>query len=117
MNGRFAMLACAGILLTELGGLPLFTEAGEAALKNSPFDLKTLVFIQVPFMAWFEYKRWDSWQRTGEVSVNGYEPWDPSTTGRTATGWRSSRTAAWPWWVSSGSVRRWRAGGRGPSRA
>merc|ERR1712118_459769 len=41
------------------------------------FDLKTLVFIQVPFMAWFEYKRWDSWQRTGDISVNGYEPWDP----------------------------------------
>merc|ERR1719335_931261 len=57
MNGRYAMLACAGILLTELGGLPLFT--------------------QVPFMAWFEYKRWDSWQRTGDISVNGYEPWDP----------------------------------------
>merc|ERR1711871_330967 len=73
----FAMLACAGILLTELGGLPLFTEAGEVALKYSPFDLKTLVFIQVPFMAWMEYKRWDSWKRTGEISVNGYEPWDP----------------------------------------
>merc|ERR1711959_396049 len=52
-------------------------EAGEVALKYSPFDLKTLVFIQVPFMAWMEFKRWDSWKRTGEVSVNGYEPWDP----------------------------------------
>merc|ERR1711869_63218 len=50
---------------------------GEKALESSPFDLKTLVFIQVPFMAWFEYKRWDSWQRTGDISVNGYEPWDP----------------------------------------
>merc|ERR1711869_137058 len=50
---------------------------GEKALESSPFDLKTLVFIQVPFMAWFEYKRWESWQRTGDISVNGYEPWDP----------------------------------------
>ena len=76
MNGRYAMLATAGILFTEAAGLPAWYEAGEKAGGN--FSFGALAAFQVAFMSVFEYKRIEAWKKTGETGVLFQFPFDPA---------------------------------------
>jgi hypothetical protein len=73
-NGRWAMAAVAGILFTDLVGLPKFWEAGA---ESYPLDNKTLLAIEVPVMALLEAKRYEGYKKTGECGVLGSFPFDP----------------------------------------
>lgn len=65
-NGRWAMAAVAGILFTDLVGLPKFWEAG--AKVDLPFGgLVPLIAIEVAVFAVLEAFRYDGWKRTGKV--------------------------------------------------
>jgi len=74
MNGRWAMMAVAGIVFTDLVGLgPWWTAgAGEFAV---PFN--TLVAVEVVMMAALEYKRIEGFKKTGGTGFLGSFPFDP----------------------------------------
>lgn len=60
------MAAVAGILFTDLVGLPKFWEAG--AKVDLPFGgLVPLIAIEVAVFAVLEAFRYDGWKRTGKV--------------------------------------------------
>lgn len=76
MNGRFAMAAVPGVLLTDfLPGYPKFWEAGAAV--QSPLSLPALIGLQVVIMGALEYKRYEIFKKTGECGLLGFEPFDP----------------------------------------
>ncbi|GBF96531.1 hypothetical protein Rsub_09114 [Raphidocelis subcapitata] len=69
-NGRWAMLAVAGILFTSLGaeaglGFPQWYDAGKVAIANSPFSFNTLLGVQFLLFAWVETKRFLDIQNPG----------------------------------------------------
>jgi len=74
MNGRWAMMAVLGIVFTDAWGLPNFVEAG--ALDYG-INKNVLVGIEVIVMGYFEYKRIQNYQKTGECSLLGAAPFDP----------------------------------------
>lgn len=78
MNGRWAMHATAGILFTDAVGLPKFWEAGEVAIADSGFDLKTLIGFQIIIMGFLEAARTRGFMATGESGVVGNFPFDPT---------------------------------------
>merc|ERR1719223_255220 len=75
MNGRYAMLGVFGAIASEL----IFPEFKwwEAGAQDYGFDLKTLLIIQVPTMAYLEAKRWEGFQDTGACGVLNSFPFDP----------------------------------------
>jgi hypothetical protein len=74
MNGRYAMLAVAGILFTDANGIGPWWEAGSL---DYGIPTPTLVAIEVAVMGLFEYKRIENWKKTGESSILGWAPFDP----------------------------------------
>ncbi|CAD7702973.1 unnamed protein product [Ostreobium quekettii] len=75
MNGRFAMVAVPGIIMTELLGFGNFWEAG--ANVQSPLSLQALIGLQVVIMGALEYKRFEIFKKTGECGLLGFAPFDP----------------------------------------
>lgn len=73
-NGRWAMAAVAGILFTDLVGLPKFWLAGA---ETYALDTKTLVIIQVAVFALLEAKRYEGYKKTGETGFLNSFPFDP----------------------------------------
>lgn len=67
-NGRWAMLAVAGILVTDLLGRGDWWTAG--ATVESSFDLKTLIAVEVAVFAVVESLRINHWTKTGSVRLN-----------------------------------------------
>lgn len=73
-NGRWAMAAVAGILFTDLVGLPKFWLAGA---ENYPLDNKTLAIIEVVVLGLLEAKRYQGWKKTGTSGFLSSFPFDP----------------------------------------
>jgi len=75
-NGRWAMMATAGILFTEFAG---FTDCwwtvGQTA--DSSFSLLQLVAVQAVVMSFIEGGRMAKWQESGKTGVFGQFPFDP----------------------------------------
>lgn len=71
VNGRFAMLGMAGILIPALltkiglGNFPVWYEAGYVAQKTSPVPFGTLVAIELWLFHFAETKRWQDWRKPG----------------------------------------------------
>ena len=74
MNGRWAMVACAGILFTEATGLPDFVSA---ATIDYGISTNTLIVTEVIVMGIFEYYRIKNYEKTGECSLLLNAPFDP----------------------------------------
>ena len=75
MNGRYAMLGTAGIMLTDGAGVNTpWWEAGAGALTEGTYgyDLTTLIAIEVLVMGFFEYFRIKGWQETGSSGLIGF---------------------------------------------
>jgi hypothetical protein len=73
-NGRWAMMAVAGIIFTDAFGLGPWWTAG-AQPTAIPFT--TLVAVEVAVMAVLESKRIDGWKKTGESGFLSSFPFDP----------------------------------------
>ena len=73
-NGRWAMAAVAGILFTDLVGLPKFWLAGA---EQYALDTKTLAIIEVAVFAVLEAKRYEGYKKTGETGFLNSFPFDP----------------------------------------
>jgi len=73
-NGRWAMAAVAGILFTDLVGLPKWWEAGA---QQYAIDNKTLALIEVAVFAFLEAKRYEGYKKTGATGVAFFFPFDP----------------------------------------
>merc|ERR1712118_267260 len=73
-NGRWAMAAVSGILLTDLVGLDNWWEAGT---ESYSIDLNTLLAIEVLVMTIFEVKRFENFLKTGEGGLLTMTPFDP----------------------------------------
>ncbi|GFH18804.1 chlorophyll a-b binding protein, chloroplastic, partial [Haematococcus lacustris] len=73
-NGRWAMAAVAGILFTDLVGLPKWYDAGaeKYALSN-----QTLLVIELVVFAFLEAKRYEGYKKTGGTGVAFWFPFDP----------------------------------------
>ena len=72
MNGRWAMMATAGILFTDFFGLGNWWEAGT---KEYSLDFTTLAIVEVIVMSFVEAQRIQGWKKTGEVRVSlGADP-------------------------------------------
>lgn len=75
-NGRWAMMAVAGILGTELLGVPVkWYEAGaqEYAIPNTP-----LVALEFIIMGFLETKRFQGFKQTGSSGLINSFPFDPA---------------------------------------
>jgi hypothetical protein len=68
------MAAVAGILFTDLVGLPKFWLAGA---ETYALDTKTLAIIEVAVFAVLESKRYEGYKKTGETGFLGSFPFDP----------------------------------------
>jgi len=76
-NGRWAMMAVAGILGTaSLGVEPLWYEAGAKGTYDIPF--LALLAIQFPVMGFLETKRFQGLKATGSNGLINSFPWDPA---------------------------------------
>lgn len=73
-NGRWAMAAVAGILFTDLVGLPKFWLAGA---ENYPVSIPIQLAVGIPLFAVLETKRYKSYQEKGETGFLGMVPFDP----------------------------------------
>lgn len=73
-NGRWAMMAVAGILFTDSAGLPKFWLAGG---EKYALDFQSLALIEVALFAIFEYKRYENIKKTGTGGLLGMSPFDP----------------------------------------
>jgi hypothetical protein len=69
------MAAVAGILFTDLVGLPKFWLAGA---EKYWLDNQTLAAIEVVVFAFLEAKRYESFKKTGTGGVAGIAPFDPA---------------------------------------
>lgn len=74
-NGRWAMAAVAGILFTDLLGLPNWVTAG--AEVDLPLPLPTLIGIEVVIFALLELKRYEGFKKTGKSGFLNSFPFDP----------------------------------------
>jgi hypothetical protein len=74
-NGRWAMAAVAGILFTDLVGLPAWWSDAQTA--TYALDTKTQLAVGVPLFAVLEGMRARGWERTGESGAFGMHPFDP----------------------------------------
>lgn len=73
-NGQWAMAAVAGILFTDLVGLPKFWLAGA---EKYPLSFPVLVAVEIAVFAVLETKRYEGYKRTGESGVLNSFPFDP----------------------------------------
>jgi len=73
-NGRWAMAAVAGILFTDLVGLPKFWDTSALSF---PIATPVLLAIGVAVFAVLEGKRYEGYKKTGECGVLGSFPFDP----------------------------------------
>jgi len=73
-NGRWAMAAVSGILLTDLAGLGNWWEAGA---KSYAIDFNTLLAIEIVVMTIFEAKRFENFLKSGEGGLLTMTPFDP----------------------------------------
>ena len=75
MNARWAMMAVAGIVTTEVLGIggPWY----EAGAGDYDFPVPALLAIQFPIMGILELKRIRGFLATGKSGVNESFPWDP----------------------------------------
>lgn len=73
-NGRWAMAAVAGILFTDLVGLPKFWLAGA---ETYWLDNQTLAIIEVAVFAVLESMRYNAYKKTGTGGAFGMAPFDP----------------------------------------
>jgi len=73
-NGRWAMAAVAGILFTDLVGLPKWWEAGA---QSYPIDTLPLIVIEALVFAFLEGKRYEGYKKTGATGVAFFFPFDP----------------------------------------
>lgn len=73
-NGRWAMAAVTGIMVTELLGKPKWFEAGaeEYWMPSAP-----LLAIEFLIMGFFELKRYNGWMETGTSGFVNSFPFDP----------------------------------------
>lgn len=62
-NGRVAMAAVAGILLTDATGGPNWWEAGAKA--DSPLSTPALLLVEGVVFAALEYKRYENFKKSG----------------------------------------------------
>lgn len=74
MNGRWAMAAVLGCVVTEAAGLPVWYEAGAA---DYSVDLKTLGIVQLAVMGVLEYKRFEGFKKKGTSGFLSMYPFDP----------------------------------------
>ena len=75
VNARWAMMAVAGIVGTEVAGIePRWWEAGT---EDYGFPPAALLAIQFPVMGYLENKRIQGWMATGSSGVNETFPFDP----------------------------------------
>ena len=75
MNARWAMMAVAGIVGTEIAGIePRWWEAGT---EDYGFPPQALLAVQLPVMGYLENKRIQGWLATGSSGVNETFPFDP----------------------------------------
>lgn len=76
-NGRWAMMAVAGILGTSaLGVEPVWYEAGAKGTYDIPF--LALLAIQFPVMSFLETKRYAGFKATGSNGLINSFPFDPA---------------------------------------
>jgi len=76
MNARFAMMAVAGILFTEVTGVePKWFEAGA---RDYGAPLPALIAVQAVIMGFLETKRYEGWKETGMSGVINSFPFDPA---------------------------------------
>jgi len=68
------MAAVAGILFTDLVGLPKFWLAGA---ETYALDFKTLAVVEVALFAFLESKRYEGFKKTGETGFLNSFPFDP----------------------------------------
>ncbi|KAG1660133.1 hypothetical protein FOA52_003793 [Chlamydomonas sp. UWO 241] len=73
-NGRWAMAAVAGILFTDLVGLPKFWLAGA---ETYPLETQTLTAVEVAALGVLEAFRYGNWQKTGASGLGPVAPFDP----------------------------------------
>eukprot|EP01023_Acetabularia_acetabulum_P064733 TRINITY_DN844_c0_g1_i1.p1 TRINITY_DN844_c0_g1~~TRINITY_DN844_c0_g1_i1.p1 ORF type:complete len:254 (-),score=59.43 TRINITY_DN844_c0_g1_i1:364-1125(-) len=73
-NGRWAMMAVAGILFTDAFGLPKFWLAGA---EKYAIGFAPLVAIEIALMAVLEYQRFKGWKETGKSGFLAFFPFDP----------------------------------------
>jgi hypothetical protein len=74
MNGRWAMMAVAGIIFTDAVGKGPWWTAGA---EPTPIPFNTLVAIEVAVMAVLESKRIRGWKETGKSGFLSSFPFDP----------------------------------------
>ena len=78
-NGRWAMFAVAGILFTELAGVPgKWYEAGAQEYWISPAPQLAVLF---PVVGWFELKRLANFNAKGQGGLLDFVPFDPLNLG------------------------------------
>jgi len=76
MNGRWAMMAVAGILFTDafnVGGVEWF----EAGMQEYALNSYTLAGIEAIVLGHFEIKRYQGFLETGKSGLLDSYPWDP----------------------------------------
>eukprot|EP01026_Neomeris_dumetosa_P066670 TRINITY_DN646_c2_g1_i1.p3 TRINITY_DN646_c2_g1~~TRINITY_DN646_c2_g1_i1.p3 ORF type:complete len:255 (-),score=59.70 TRINITY_DN646_c2_g1_i1:200-964(-) len=73
-NGRWAMMAVAGILFTDAVGLPKFWLAGA---EKYAIGFVPLVAIEVVVLGLLEYQRFKGWKQTGKSGFLSFFPFDP----------------------------------------
>jgi len=74
MNGRWAMMAVAGIIFTDLFGLGPWWTVGA---QPTAIPLNILVAIEVVVMGLLEAKRIEGFKKTGKSGVLSSYPFDP----------------------------------------
>eukprot|EP01023_Acetabularia_acetabulum_P025781 TRINITY_DN245_c0_g2_i1.p2 TRINITY_DN245_c0_g2~~TRINITY_DN245_c0_g2_i1.p2 ORF type:complete len:298 (-),score=70.25 TRINITY_DN245_c0_g2_i1:233-1000(-) len=73
-NGRWAMMAVAGILFTDAFGLPKFWLAGA---EQYAIGFVPLLAIEIVVMGLLEYQRFKGWKETGKSGFLSFFPFDP----------------------------------------
>jgi len=80
-NGRWAMMAVAGILATDALGLPVWYEAGAQDYWLPPLPQ---LAVLAPVMGFLETKRLEGFLKTGQSGLVDMVPFDPMGMGKSA---------------------------------